>query len=129
MLIMANKWTNKLLLYSLGSFLGYQGLKIIGRKVFRDISTDAIKTIMTDLYDENIWEFVSATTKFSPQVVVETNLRAQEGKAIKRPLGSPKKMPSLDVQYWPIAYYAHPFGNTGGYKSCYRQKMQKAIDH
>jgi len=93
---MANKWTNKLLLYSLGSFLGYQGLKIIGRKVFRDISTDAIKTIMTDLYDENIWEFVSATTKFSPQVVVETNLRAQEGKAIKRPLGSPKKMPSLD---------------------------------
>lgn len=100
---MDKKWTNKLLLYSVGSFLGYQGLKLLGRKVFRDISTDAIKTLMTDLYDENLWEFVSATTKVSPQVVIETNLRAQEGKTIKRPLGTPKKMPSLDQLMFNIA--------------------------
>ncbi len=93
---MGSKWANKLLIYSLGTLLGYQGIKIIGRKVFRDISTDALKTLMTDLYDENLWEFVSASTKFTPQVVVETNLRSQEGKTIKRPLGSPKKFPSLD---------------------------------
>lgn len=93
---MGNKWANKLLLYSLGSLLGYQGIKLIGRRVFRDISTDAIKTLMTDLYDENLWEFISATTKYTPQIVVETNLRSQEGKVIKRPLGSPRKMPSLD---------------------------------
>lgn len=93
---MVSKWANKLLLYSLGSLLGYQGIKFIGRRIFRDVSADAIKTLMTDLYDENMWEFVSATTKFTPQVVVETNLRSQEGKLIKRPLGSPKKFPSLD---------------------------------
>lgn len=100
---MDKKWVNKLLLYSLGSFLGYQGLKFIGRRVFRDLSSNAIKTIMTDLYDENLWEFVSASTKYTPQVVVETNMRSQEGKTIHRPLGPPKKMPGLDQLMFNIA--------------------------
>lgn len=98
-----NSKLTKLLIYSLGTVLGYQGIKLLGRKLFGDISTDVIKTIMTDLYDENLWEFVSATTKFSPQVVVETNLRSQEGKLINRPLGSPKKFPSLDQLMFNIA--------------------------
>jgi glutamate synthase domain-containing protein 2 len=93
---MGSKLINKILLYSLGSFLGYEGVKIVGKKIFRDVSTDTLRTLMTDLYDENLWEFVSASTKVTPQVVVETNLRSQEGKTIKRPLGTPRKMPSLD---------------------------------
>ncbi|PKM83236.1 MAG: FMN-binding glutamate synthase family protein [Firmicutes bacterium HGW-Firmicutes-14] len=100
---MVRKWPDKLLLYSLGAFLGYEGIKFLGRQVFRDVSTDAVKTIMTDLYDENLWEFVSATTKYTPQVVVETNLRSQEGKVIQRPLGPPKKFPSLDQLMFNIA--------------------------
>lgn len=89
-------WPKRLLTYSLGAALGYQGIKILGRKFVKDIANDSIRTIMTDIYDENLWEFVSATTKFTPQVIVETNLRTQEGKAIKRPLGSPKQYPSID---------------------------------
>ena len=88
--------SDKLLIYSLGSVLGYQAVKFLGRLVFRDVITDAAKTIMTDLYDENLWELVSATTKYTPQVIAETNLRAQEGKVIKRPLGTPRKFPGLD---------------------------------
>ncbi|ADG81857.1 FMN-binding glutamate synthase family protein [Thermincola potens] len=86
----------KVFLSSLAIALGYQGARFLARKIIHDVSTDAISTIMTDLYDENLWEFVSATTKFGPQVIVETNLRSQEGQMIKRPLGSPKKFPSLD---------------------------------
>lgn len=87
----------------MGSFLGYQGIKLISRQIFRDVSTDAIKTIMTDLYDENLWEFVSASTRFTPQVIVETNLRGQEGTTINRPLGPPKKFPSLEQLMFNIA--------------------------
>lgn len=100
---MDKKWPIKLLIYSLGSFVGYEGIKFLGRRVLRDVSTDVVKTIMTDLYDENLWEFISATTKYTPQVIVETNLRSQEGKTIKRPLGPPKKFPSLDQLMFSIA--------------------------
>lgn len=93
---MGNKLINKILLYSLGSFLGYEGIKIVGKKILRDVSTDTLKILMTDPYDENLWEFVSASTKVTPQVIIETNLRSQKGKTIKRPLGTPRKMPSLD---------------------------------
>lgn len=93
---MKSTWLNKLALYSLCSLLGYKGFKFLSRRMIKDVTTDVVKTIMTDTYDKNLWEFVSATTKYSPQVVVETNLRAQEGKVVKRPLGSPKKFPSLD---------------------------------
>jgi len=53
-------------------------------------------SILADKYEENLWELVSATSKFTPQFIVETNLRSQEGTVIDRPLGSPKKFPSLD---------------------------------
>lgn len=79
-----------------GAFLGYYGLKWSSRFFINKTMDSAIKTIMTDLYDENMWEFVSATTRVSPQIIVETNLRSQQGELINRPLGSPKKFPSLD---------------------------------
>lgn len=93
---MHGTWQKKLLLYSLGLALGYEAGKLLGKRIIRDVSTDAIKTVMTDLYDENLWEFVSAASRFTPQIIVETNLRSQEGKVIERPLGPPKKFPSLD---------------------------------
>lgn len=91
------------LLYSLGLAFGYEAAKLIGRSMIKDISTDALKTTMTDLYDENILELISATTRFYPQIIMETNLRSQEGQAIQRPLGPPKKFPSLDQLMFNIA--------------------------
>ncbi|WP_243131585.1 FMN-binding glutamate synthase family protein [Desulfallas thermosapovorans] len=55
-----------------------------------------LRRLMVDPYGENLWEFVSASRKTGLQKIVETNLRAQEGKVIKRPLGSPKKIPDFD---------------------------------
>ncbi len=83
--------------------LGYQGFKFIGRNIFRDISNDALKRITTDLYDENMWEMASSTIRSTPQVIVETNLRSQEGKVIQRPLGSPKIFPNWDQLMFNIA--------------------------
>ena len=65
--------------------LGYLSLKWGGRFFFNKIFDSALKKIMTDLYDENIWEFVSATTRIGPQIIVETNLRAERGELINRP--------------------------------------------
>lgn len=78
------------------AFLGAMGVKQAGRKAVKEISNNAVKTIMTDLYEENLWEFVSAATRTGLQNIVETNLRAEQGKLIERPLGSPRKFPSLD---------------------------------
>ncbi|MFZ3170581.1 MAG: hypothetical protein WA118_01110 [Carboxydocellales bacterium] len=88
-----------------GIVIGQQLLKLGVRKVI-DLNHDsAVKTIMTDPYHENMWEFISATTRVTPQVIVETNLRTQEGKVIQRPMGSPKKFPSLDDLLFNIAQF------------------------
>ena len=44
---------------------------------------------MEDKYDENLGINL-AVTRIGLQNVLETNLRATEGKAIERPMGSPK---------------------------------------
>lgn len=86
--------------------LGGLGLKYLGRKTIEKFSRSAIHTIMTDLYNENIWEFISATTRVGPQTIVEANMRAEEGKVVNRPLGSPRKFPSLDSLMFTFAQLA-----------------------
>lgn len=91
------------LLYAGLLFLGYEGLKLFARHLFRDVGNDILKTITSDPYAENLWELVSATYRATPQVIVESNLRAQEGTVIQRPLGPPKRFPSLDQLMFNIA--------------------------
>ena len=86
----------KLLLLGAASLASYAGVSFATRKLIDRTFSKSMKTIMTDHYDENIWELVSATRRSGPQVIVETNLRSEEGVEIERPLGSPKKFPSLD---------------------------------
>lgn len=62
-----------------------------------------LKILMTDPYHENLWEFVSAGSKAGLQTILETNLRAQTGKTINRPLGSPKKFPTSNMLMFNIA--------------------------
>ncbi|MGI6686551.1 MAG: FMN-binding glutamate synthase family protein [Bacillota bacterium] len=87
--------------------LGYFGVKWGSRFLINKVFDSALKKVMTDMYDENIWELISAATRIGPQIVIETNLRAQEGKLINRPLGSPKKFPSLDSLMFNIAQLAN----------------------
>ena len=74
--------------------MGAAGLKKLARNS-EEISKQ-YKTIMTDMYDENLWEFVSASTRVGLQNIVETNLRSEQGSNLERPLGSLRKFPSIN---------------------------------
>lgn len=75
---------------------GYFGIKYVAEKMAKDKIKEATRLILTEKYDDNLWEVVSATRRFPLQTIVENSLRAQSGKAIDRPLGTPKHFPSFD---------------------------------
>jgi len=90
-----NDSLKKILVTTTLGFIGYQGAVWLGRKTVNRAVDSFVHRLMIDTYDENLWEFVSATSKTGMQNIFETNFRAQEGKMIKRPLGSPKKLPDF----------------------------------
>lgn len=67
----------------------------IGRRFFRTVVQRlfglVVNRFLTDKYSENLMELWSAVRRTSWQNIVELSLRAETGKVIKRPLGSPKK--------------------------------------
>ncbi|MDX9871482.1 MAG: FMN-binding glutamate synthase family protein [Clostridia bacterium] len=78
------------------------GVYLLGRPLMNHLSDSFSKIIMTDPYNENLWEFYSAAKRTSLQTIVETNLRSQEGKLLSRPFGSPKKFPNTnDLMFSP----------------------------
>lgn len=85
------------LLYGIPLILGgTAGIKYLGRSIANRLFDQATKTFMTDQYDKNLWEFVSASSRVGLQNIEEINLRSELGKVIDRPLGSPKKFPSIN---------------------------------
>jgi glutamate synthase domain-containing protein 2 len=84
------------LLIGAGTAAGLTAAKLLTRGMINKTHDHILKILMEDTYDENMWELVSAATRLGLQNIIETNLRATEGKAIARPMGSPKKFPSLD---------------------------------
>src|SRR5690554_3595235 len=92
----ADKLIEKLAVTSVLGIAGALGTVWLGRKIIKRGINSFLKRLMIDPYSENLWEFVSASRKFGLQTIVETNLRTQEGTLIKRPLGSPKKLPNLN---------------------------------
>ncbi|NLM39969.1 MAG: FMN-binding glutamate synthase family protein [Firmicutes bacterium] len=67
-----------------------------GRFLASQIAKAAIHIIMTDPYKQNLAEFYSAAKRTGIQEIIETNLRAEEGKMILRPLGSPRKFVNMN---------------------------------
>jgi len=64
--------------------------KPISRYVVKLVADDAVAKLLTDKYTQNLAEFLPAFKRFSVLNTVESSLRAQTGKIIKRPLGTPK---------------------------------------
>jgi methylamine---glutamate N-methyltransferase subunit C len=60
------------------------------------ISDDLGKKLLTDEYTMNLWEIYSTGKKVSPQVIIETSLRAEKGTPISRPFGSPQRFSAWD---------------------------------
>ena len=72
--------------------VGYLGVSFVSRKIFKSAANKISNRLATDKYDENMFDFLRSIVRTSPQAILETNLRSQEGKRIWRPLGSSKKL-------------------------------------
>jgi hypothetical protein len=64
--------------------------KLILRKVIGKITGTATIRLLSDKYTQNIAELWPSLNRFSVLNILETSLRAQDGKIITRPLGTPK---------------------------------------
>jgi glutamate synthase domain-containing protein 2 len=95
-MVMKNQKLRKALAMGAATMAGTYAIKLMGRKVIDKVHDNSVKLILEDLYDENIWELVTSTNRIGLQTVIETNMRATEGKTIARPMGSPKKFPGLN---------------------------------
>ena len=76
-------------------------LFFVGKRLFRTIVQRlfglVMERLLEDKYHENLMELWSAVRRTSVQNILEISLRAEEGKLIQRPLGSPKPLPHYDT--------------------------------
>lgn len=70
--------------------------KQIIRYIIKKITNDATTKLLTDDYTQNLAELLPSLKRFSVINLIETSLRAQTGKALTRPLGSPKHFLGYD---------------------------------
>lgn len=57
---------------------------------------NALSTLLSDKYTQNLMEVFPSSQRISPLNILENSLRAKDGKIITRPLGSPKFFPGFD---------------------------------
>lgn len=76
--------------------LGTLGAVAFGRPMLRAALGRVIRRLMTDRYSENLFEGYTMMQQRPPRVMVEVALRAQEGKPISRPWGTPKRFVHFD---------------------------------
>lgn len=76
--------------------VGWIFMKISGRKWIKNTVNRTIVRLLRDSYDENLAELWSAGRRIGFQNILEMSLRAETGKRIERPLGTPKKFVHFD---------------------------------
>lgn len=64
-------------------------LSRIGRRLVDAMVDSLLERVLTDPYPENIFATIPVLNKIHPRNLVETGMRAQSGKPLSRPLGSP----------------------------------------
>ncbi len=69
---------------------------VLVRPLMKWVFGHVTKLIMTESYEENIWEAVTASRRFSPITNVENSLRSESGKTIERPFGTARKFMNFD---------------------------------
>lgn len=97
---MSSKWA----WFMFGSFVGSLAAVILSgmlallcsRSIIKWIVGRFTKRLMSNPYESNIWEIVTAMTRISPITVVENSIRAASGAVIERPFGSPRKFLHFD---------------------------------
>jgi len=88
--------SNLLILLTLGVLLFFLA-KPISRYYVNKISDYTLSRLLSEQYSHNITEILTSFKRITVQNIIELNLRAQNGKTIERPLGSPKRFPGYDM--------------------------------
>jgi len=82
-----------IILLGLLFFVGKFSFRTIVQRLFGLV----LERLLSDKYHENLMELWGAVRRTSVQNILEISLRAEEGKLIQRPLGSPKTLPHYDT--------------------------------
>ncbi|WP_371375009.1 FMN-binding glutamate synthase family protein [Sporomusa aerivorans] len=70
--------------------------KPILRYIIKRIVNEAMSKLLSDDYDQNLAELLPSVKRLSALNLLEISLRAETGKVVGRPLGSPKQFPCYD---------------------------------
>lgn len=65
-------------------------IKPITRYIIKTMSNDFSTKLLSDKYTQNLAELIPSLKRFTVLNLIETGLRAHQGKVITRPLGTPK---------------------------------------
>ncbi len=75
--------------------MGAAGAYLLGRLGFKALVSRNVSTVLRKPYDENIFHTYVTYSRTNATILVDTGLRAQTGKALMRPLGTPFPMPDF----------------------------------
>ena len=89
-------WLLLLLIVVLSAAAAIVLAKPVLRYIMDRVSDAALSKLLTTDYEQNLAELYPSLTRFSVLNLIETSLRAETGKGIVRPLGSPKHFPGYD---------------------------------
>ncbi len=70
--------------------------KPVARLLMNRVADEALSKLLSTDYERNLAELYPSLQRFSILNLVETSLRAETGKGLARPLGSPKHFPGYD---------------------------------
>lgn len=96
MFITEPQWLLLLLLLPIFVLLVLLFAKSIARYFIKRMTDDALSKLLTENYEQNLAELYPSLKRFSILYLIEMSLRAETGKAIGRPLGSPKNFLGYD---------------------------------
>ena len=89
------------------SILGIVGI-FLGRVIADRLVDTIVKRLMTDPYPENLTEMVNVFAKEGAIRVLESDLRAADGKPLKRPFGSAQHMSGWEQLMFNPVYLSKP---------------------
>lgn len=78
-------------------------LFILRKKLIQYVFTSIMKTLLTDKYEENLFEIVPAARRSGIITILENQLRAEEGRLLYRSMGTSKRWPNLEsITFSPV---------------------------
>lgn len=79
-------------------------LLLLRRRIMKFCFNSFAKILMTDNYAENLAEMYTIIFKFTPQLLLECELRSASGKSLERPFGTPLRFSKWEYLFFNPVY-------------------------